>query len=88
MIPFRCPMEGAAMKMKIVLAGLVMLAGCATPEERLARYRARCERDFGFTPNTDAFSNCLMQQENQRQRSIDAALAAPMPVYVPPAFPR
>lgn len=77
------------MRRMMILAGVALaLVGCTTPEERMARYRDRCQNTFGFTPNTEAFSNCLMQQENQRQRSIDAALAAPMPVYVPPTGAR
>ncbi|MBR0682767.1 hypothetical protein GXW74_19905 [Roseomonas eburnea] len=82
------------MKLTMILAAMaVAVGGCQTPEERLAGYRDRCQREYGFTPGTDAFGNCLMQQENQRQRRIDAVLAAPAPVtpapqpiFIPPVY--
>lgn len=74
------------MQRMMILAGVVLsLAGCTTREDRLAEWRTRCERDYGFRPGTEAMSNCLMQQENQRQRRIDAVVASPMPAAPPPA---
>ena len=69
---------------RAMILGMALLGGaCTTREERLADYRTRCERDYGFTAGTEAMSNCVMQQENQRQRRIDAVVAAPMPVVQP-----
>ena len=57
---------------------VLVLAGCATPEERaqqvIAAYGPYCER-LGYTPNTDTWRQCI-QTEDMRdamamQRSHD-----------------
>lgn len=51
------------MRYAILIA--VLLVGCATPEQRaqrlVERYGPFCEK-LGFTPQTDAFANCIQQQ--------------------------
>ena len=57
-------------------AAVLALAACTTPEERAARARAQLEADraecavLGFTPDTQAFAECLL-----RLREIRAAEA-------------
>ncbi|MFC6486861.1 hypothetical protein [Nitratireductor sp. GCM10026969] len=52
----------------LLFAGLALLAGCATmtPEERRALDEAQC-RDYGFTPGTDAFAECLQRIDLDRR---------------------
>lgn len=50
------------------LAALALAAGCSTitPEERRAMDEAEC-RDYGFSPGTDAFAECLQRIELDRR---------------------
>ncbi|WP_425287446.1 hypothetical protein [Paramesorhizobium deserti] len=43
----------------------LMLAGCVSPEEQRAMDQDKCS-SFGFAQGTDAFANCMMQQDSQR----------------------
>ena len=43
----------------IVGAGL-LLGGCISRQEMALRHRSACE-SYGFTPGTQAYSNCLLQ---------------------------
>jgi hypothetical protein len=52
----------------LALAG-VMLAGCQTPEERLAIRQSRCE-GYGFHLGTDGYAQCLMRLD-QEDRALD-----------------
>lgn len=82
------------MRMTIAAAALVLVTGgCTTREERLASWRERCTRDYGLAAGTEAHGQCVMRLEISRERSIDAALAAPAPVvpapqpiYIPPVY--
>lgn len=54
--------------MRLILIAL-MLAGCATQEQRLARDQARCE-GYGFQWGTDAFANCMYDINRQRDAAM------------------
>lgn len=57
----------------LILAGALVLTSCITTEEqRIARYHERCA-GYGFTPGTDSFATCVMQQDAAR-RQIGAAI--------------
>ena len=47
-----------------VLACVTVLGACSTttPAERLAQHQASCA-GYGFKPNTDAYSTCMMQMD-------------------------
>lgn len=59
---------------------LLLLAGCATPEQRadrmIGKFGPMCER-LGYTPATDRFRDCIVQMHAaDEQRSSGAAAAA------------
>lgn len=66
----------------LVAAGLA--AGCTTPADRAAaaaaldaRDRADC-KELGFTPDTEAFGNCVLKLKEIRAReALDAAETQP-----------
>ena len=43
----------------VTAAGL-LLSGCISAQEMALRHRSACER-YGFTPGSEAYSNCLLQ---------------------------
>lgn len=53
-------------KIAIVAALALAICGCSTttPAERLASQQASCV-GYGFKPNTDAYSACMMQMDLQ-----------------------
>ena len=51
-------------------AAIVLLAGCATPEEIKAADRAKCA-GYGFSAGSDGFANCMMKAETNRERKDD-----------------
>ncbi len=66
------------------VGALVMLAGCGpTPEEQAAAAAAQHAQDearcsgFGFSPNTDAYAQCMMTLSTKRddQAAADARAA-------------
>lgn len=65
------------------------LAGCATPAQRaqarLMHARAACE-NYGFTPNTAAFSNCVMRADlaAQARQSERRAAEDSVPILIDP----
>ncbi|WP_316358955.1 hypothetical protein [Devosia sp.] len=62
-----------------IAAVALALCGCSTttPAERLASNQASCQ-GYGFKPNTDAYSTCMMQMDleaksdDQRRRAAIA----------------
>lgn len=62
--------------------GMLLLAGCADlarmdaaqKQAQMDAFRQKCT-DYGYTPGTDRFADCMMQQDNQaayeRQRKQD-----------------
>jgi len=55
-------------KRLLATAGIALvLSACSTPEERAARAQAQLDADkaecveLGFTPDTEALSNCILQ---------------------------
>lgn len=74
----------------LILAGLLMLAGCQSdipgkherfmsPEEKVAKDDAKC-RSYGLKPGTEMYTNCRMKQDeiraNYRGRVAAAAVIA------------
>ena len=67
----------------------VSLVSCATPEQRQARIAAHMQRDLaplctaaGFTPGTDAHSQCVLdlyKKELERSTAIGAAAVSGAP---------
>ena len=53
----------------VLLLGLA-LVGCASTEQLAQRNNERCAAR-GFQPNTDAFNNCLLQLESERELRMD-----------------
>ena len=61
------------MRLWVTLAGMAMLlAGCGVDNwvsrMNAERFQKACV-GFGFTPNTAAFSNCMMQQSAQNDEA-------------------
>ena len=80
------------MRIIFVIVAAVTLAGCAmgpTPQQVAAGDDAEC-RSYGAAPGTDAYFNCRMAKDRQRQQNRAALAAAlissppPQPVYVSP----
>ena len=68
------------MKLRLAaLAGLALLAGCASvapesPQERQARFQAACNQ-AGFKADTEAYKLCLLiQQQNDRLDAVERRL--------------
>ena len=70
---------------RIVVVAAIGLAimGCSTttPAERMALHQTTCE-GYGFKPNTDAYSSCMMQMDldakaddRRRRAAIGEALS-------------
>lgn len=75
-----------------IAALAVALCGCSTttPAERLANNQASCQ-GYGFKPNTDAYSTCMMQMDlenkaddRRRRQAIGAALSDMGTAMTPP----
>jgi hypothetical protein len=65
---------GAGMRLvyfPIVATALSLLVGCVSPEEQRAADQRQCT-GYGFAPGNDAFANCMMNINQQR----DAQAAA------------
>jgi hypothetical protein len=54
----------------LLLLGAV-LAGCASAGQRAAHNEERCVAR-GFQPKTDAFSDCLVRLDSEREQRMDA----------------
>ena len=61
--------------MKKLIFCIVLLSGCATPAERLARLGAHCEA-LGFQRDTEAFANCQLQTWSGLEANRAAAARA------------
>jgi len=49
------------------------LVGCAlTPEEKMANFSSQCQ-SYGFKPQTDSYSNCMMKLDQDDQRNTQKA---------------
>lgn len=60
------------MRLVVPLLAL-LLSGCGSAGQEQAQWRAndvsRCQ-DFGFTPGTDNYANCLMHLDTARRRML------------------
>ena len=65
-----------------LLALAVALAACQTitPEQRRAADEAQC-RSYGFKPRTEAFANCLMRID--LERNLERSIRLNSPYYGP-----
>lgn len=61
---------------------MVLLAGCATREDRLAAWRDRCATDYGFARGSEAHGNCVMQHDLARRRALTEANQPPIIIPV------
>jgi hypothetical protein len=46
------------------------LSACATTQEPIVEDRSRCDA-YGFQRGTDAFANCVMTADRDRQKRIE-----------------
>ena len=51
-----------------LLASAVMTSACVSPAEIVAADKRTCA-GYGFAEGTDAFANCMMQADQNRQRA-------------------
>ena len=79
-------MKTAVSRSILLLALGLALAGCMTDKELAERNADRCAAR-GFKPNTDAFSDCIVQLENERDARREAnrreMLEKPATPYIP-----
>ncbi len=54
---------------KFVLPAVLVLAGCESEAERIAADNQQC-LSYGFTMGTDAFAQCRLQLDLQRQQLL------------------
>jgi len=61
----------------IFAAVVTLLVGCVSPEEQRAADQRQCA-GYGFTPGNDAFANCMMNinQQREAQAAADRRAAA------------
>ena len=52
-----------------VLALIVLLTGCMTPEQRHAADEAKC-RSYGFEKRNDAFAECMQRLDLYRRARL------------------
>ena len=74
----------------VVAAALIGLAGCESAAEVRQQDAARCA-SYGFKPGSDAFANCLQQENLARRYQLYQIQAWPGPPYwwmPPPPPPR
>jgi len=67
----------------VFVLGLLALCGCASPERLAAADDARCT-SYGFRPGTDAYANCRMQADMQRQAQRQAAVSSLSNIQIRP----
>ncbi|PTE10190.1 hypothetical protein [Mesorhizobium helmanticense] len=61
-------------KTMIVVALVVLCAGCMTAQDRRAADEAKC-RSYGFTRKNDAFAECLQRIDLDRRAELRSASA-------------
>ena len=65
--------------MRYLFLGFVLLAGCATPEQRaeqaLVQFGPYCDK-IGYQRDTDQWRNCITQQAAERSAAGRAAYQA------------
>lgn len=65
--------------MRLYLIVLLLLAGCATPEQRadrmISRYGPICER-IGYPSGSDKYRDCIVQMNSSNEQSSSATAAA------------
>jgi hypothetical protein len=71
--------RGVALRLAAAVTALACLAGCESAAQIRQRDATRCA-GYGFKPGTDAFANCLQQENLARQYRLDQ-----MQMWSPPA---
>ena len=64
------------MKLGLALLFCLALSACASPEQLAAADKEKC-RGYGMKPGTEAFANCRMTLDVERQRQLRRALDDP-----------
>lgn len=54
--------------MKYGLFVVLLLAGCSTPQERIAEYKKTCA-EMGFKENTHEHAQCVQQMYSNNQKA-------------------
>jgi hypothetical protein len=57
----------------ILIAALLGLFGCATPQERMAKLARACQ-GYGFTQGTTEFAQCMQLEAAKRDAAADRAI--------------
>lgn len=52
---------------------LLLLTGCATQEERMAKYASQCD-GFGFVRGTESHSHCMMEMQRRSQANAETMM--------------
>lgn len=73
-------MRARALRLALALTALAALAGCVSDAELRQQDEARCA-GYGFKPGTDAFANCLQQENLARRYQFEQYRAWPGPPY-------
>lgn len=62
-----------------LLVTALFLAGCAPDQQRVREAQSQVDeftcQEFGFQVQTEAFSDCVLQQEQMRQQRAASAIA-------------
>jgi hypothetical protein len=67
-----------ALRLVAAVVALAALAGCESEAEIRQHDTAQCT-GYGFKPDTDAFANCLQQENLARQYRLDQMQMWPTP---------
>lgn len=98
LVPFECMLRAGGSAMPRVLLAIMLascLSACATgptPAQIAAADDASCQ-SYGASPGSDAYYQCRMAKDQQRQQARAALAAAilsrpaPQPYYLPPPAP-
>ena len=81
--------RGRALRLALALAAAAALAGCVSDAELRQQDQAQCT-SYGFKPGTDAFAQCLQQENLARRYQLEQYEAWPGPPYwwnMPPPLP-
>jgi hypothetical protein len=80
----------SALRLAAAIAALGTLAGCVSEAELRQEDATQCA-SYGFKPGTDAFANCLQQENLARRYELNQPPIWPGPPYwwsMPPPPPR
>lgn len=66
------PRHRLVVPMRLVAASAIAmaLAGCVSTQDPIVEDRSRCD-GYGFARGTDAYANCVMTADRDRQRRLE-----------------